>query len=147
MGRRRTQSIICRISRCGRKSVAKSLCSTHYQREYRGRLPLDAPVQSYLDDEGWGAWRKNKAGYVYQQRQLPNRKFKVRYQHRVVMSQMLGRALIKGETVHHKNGVRSDNRPENLELWVTAQPSGQRPEDLLAWADEIISRYRTPPID
>lgn len=58
------------------------------------------------------------------------------------MEQHLGRSLLPGETVHHKNGVRGNNRIENLELWVSWQPSGQRPEDLLEWADEIIKRYR-----
>lgn len=62
--------------------------------------------------------------------------------HRMVMEQLLGRALLPGETVHHKNGIRTDNNPANLELWVTLQPSGQRPVDLLVWADEIIRRYR-----
>jgi len=37
----------------------------------------------------------------------------------------------------HANGIRHDNRPENLELWVTPQPSGQRPEDLAAWIVEF----------
>ncbi len=66
---------------------------------------------------------------------------KWRSQHRMVMETILGRKLLKGENVHHKNGHRGDNRPENLELWVTFQPSGQRPEDLVAYAMEILKRY------
>jgi hypothetical protein len=57
------------------------------------------------------------------------------------MTEMLGRALTKGETVHHKNGVRHDNRPENLELWVKAHPPGQRVSELIAFAHEILERY------
>ena len=52
-------------------------------------------------------------------------------EHRHVMEQMIGRPLEKGENVHHRNGVRSDNRPENLELWVIVQPSGVRATDLI----------------
>lgn len=63
------------------------------------------------------------------------------------MRQLLGREYYPGESVHHKNGNRSDNRPENLELWVVSQPAGQRPQDLLSYAYEIIARYGPPSED
>lgn len=65
-------------------------------------------------------------------------------EHRYVVEQMLGRELLPSENVHHINGVRGDNRPENLELWSTSQPAGQRVADKVAWAREFLALYGEP---
>lgn len=63
------------------------------------------------------------------------------FEHILVVEEILGRHLFADETVHHRNGVRDDNRPKNLELWIKPQPPGIRVEDAIAWAREILARY------
>ena len=125
----------CSFDDCQNIAEAKGLCNSHWSQQYRGK-PL-TPITRGRSDR-----RINKRGYVEVK---IDGKFML--EHRHVMAQSLGRPLFKNENVHHKNGVKDDNRPENLELWVTMQPSGQRPEDLLEWSDQIISRYRKTPAE
>jgi hypothetical protein len=71
-------------------------------------------------------------------------------EHRLVMERLLGRPLTQYETVHHRNGQRSDNRTDgplrdwrsgNLELWSKRQPPGQRVADKVAFAIELLREY------
>jgi hypothetical protein len=86
--------------------------------------------------KGESEWHPNGNGYIVRCR---NGDWEL--QHRVVMEEHLGRYLWPDENVHHKNGNRADNRLENLELWSSSQPSGQRVEDKVQWAREILARY------
>jgi len=94
-----------------------------------------------------GNWRggrtKHKAGYVLVKLRGHPRVGSHGYvfEHILVMEGLLGRHLLPDETVHHLNGVRDDNRPENLELWVRPQPPGIRAQDALIWALTIVLRY------
>lgn len=121
----------CTVKRNVRhRKESKPLCKCGGKKSKTSKFCLACPVRE-------PTWRLNKYGYL-----VGKKLGKYTSQHRWVMEQHLNRSLLPGESVHHKNGVRTDNRLENLELWVSVQPSGQRPEDLLKWADEIIKRYR-----
>jgi len=90
-----------------------------------------------------GGITKNSGGYnmimVYD-----NPKSGGRYvpEHRIVMENLIGRPLEPNETVHHKNGIKTDNRPNNLELWCKQHGPGQRVDDMVSYALEILLKYK-----
>ena len=129
---------ICSVEGCGRKTKAKGLCGTHYQylKRYGNATPDLKEVGGQLKNTLYKSKKSN--GYV----QFWDRDSqRVMFEHRLVMERHLGRRLERHENVHHLNGIRDDNRIENLELWTTWQPAGQRITDKLAWAREFIACY------
>lgn len=119
----------CQHEGCDLPAERRLLCSTHYARWLRNG-DTDLRIAAHGD----GHWRPS--GYW-----VTTRKGKSQHNARHVMEEHLGRALLPGESVHHINGVRNDDRIENLELFVTSHPRGQRPNDLVEWALEILERY------
>jgi len=93
----------------------------------------------------WGGGVTIEKGYVYLYKpNHPNANYRGRVaEHVYVMSEYLGRPLIKGETVHHRNGIRGQNNIENLELWSGSHPCGQRVSDLIIWAKELLIKYES----
>jgi hypothetical protein len=91
---------------------------------------------------------KEKVGYIDKhgyRRISQGKRGTDREEHLIVMEKMLGRKLLPGETVHHKNGIRHDNAPTNLELWRHKHGKGGRVSDLVAWAHEIVNQYGEAP--
>ena len=131
----------CVVRGCERKSNGRlRYCSMHYDR-WRNSGDVGEVNPRKREDGSGTDWRLNHYGYVCRHVTVNGKSMNI-LQHREVMEGMLGRKLLPKENVHHKNGVKHDNRPENLELWTTSQPSGQRVEDKVNWAIELLKTYR-----
>lgn len=129
----------CRVDGCEKfiQTMKDGLCCAHRRRlKLYGDERAPRQIRKY-DGKGY----VNKFGYRMISWKLPTGRFVQRPEHRIVMENHLGRQLRPRENIHHINGNKSDNRIENLELWVRPQPIGQRVSDLVKFARNILAEY------
>lgn len=132
MGRKKIRIGNC-INLCNVEIHARGVCKKCYRKLHyveRERLRRYPNGISKERKSSVGTLKIHKDGYVLIKVDRGRGKYGGRdwmKYHRYLMEKYIGRKLKSFENVHHINGNRSDNRMENLELWITKQPKGQRP--------------------
>ena len=128
---------------CGRKHFAFGYCRAHREQLRKGQLvPIGQGGRRnvrWMDPKGDVSFAVTPT--------TPNARSTYGWiaEHVLVMSELLGRPLRPGESVHHRNLIKGDNCPENLELWTSHQPKGARVADMLVWCHWFIGQYSDAP--
>jgi hypothetical protein len=136
----------CSHPGCERGAHSSGYCRSHYRRlrlygdPDGGRPPRTRSEHGHMSHGYW------KVTVPHHEMHLTNG-VRYEFEHRLLMARHLRRALTADEVVHHRNGDRLDNRLENLELWSTAQPKGQRVADKVAWALSFLRRHAADLLD
>lgn len=143
---RRTQPETCTVDGCDRRCHSRGLCRAHHKRLMAtGSVCADEPIRAVTGD-GSISHGYRKVPVHPDERHLTGGETQA-LEHRLVMARHLGRQLAADEVVHHRNGRRTDNRIENLELWSTGHPKGQHIDDKVAFAVMLLRRYRPQLLD
>ena len=120
----------------GRIYAQQKYCSRKCKGEYRKKLAL----QRYDDGDYKKHVKRNGYVWISVPSLVTGKKYSI-MEHRHNMSRKLGRVLLSDETVHHINGIRADNRLENLELFNSRHGPGQRVIDKVQFAIEVLTLY------
>lgn len=131
---------------CPHAARHDGLCNRHYQRRLENDPDWDRPIKAKAKN---GEGHTDRHGY-----RIIYHDGRARREHVVFVEELLGRRLLEGESVHHRNGNRADNRTDgplqlvhgrlrsgNLELWSTSQPAGQEIGPKLEWTVEMQEEY------
>jgi len=143
---RAEQAALCLVVDCDARPVNRGMCSKHTQQRRAGILDVTGKVLRAPKTTGRTPKEGaivDRAGYL---RVRPPEGYsgKTSYgrvlEHRLVVEQRLGRLLRADEIVHHRNGRREDNRPENLEVMTRRQhpPAHETPIEYIWQALEHL---------
>ena len=127
----------CDFPGCSKRHYALGYCQGHRRQLRLGRAltPLRETHGRIINSQGYVYIREPKHPNAHKDGYVP--------EHIKIMAAVLGRPLRHGEEVHHRNGIRHDNRPDNLELWARGmQPPGCRVSDLIESALRVLRLYR-----